>query len=289
MRSSRSRYHPPIVRDNHLAPGPSARVLLRSLGGPRATATIDAYCRRGPAAIARLFAALLAPPELPADRNGRAVFEDEESCLVGLARAHPQVFLAALDKYPALAERLTMLGPIAEIPGPASEQLLLAALAHRSGAQRWRALHGLLARDSELLTSRRLIPLLRDRDSTVAFTALDGLRRRGRVDAVPALLRYIETAAIGGVEFARDAIEAICAREGQPLPKEHPGARLEIVTASGKDIELAVIVASRVKPGERLARVDGVPLCSPCAGVVAAIDLTPCLCLAIRRDPDLTR
>lgn len=265
-------------------PAASARRLLRTFGGDQAGPTIDAYVRRGPAGVAELCAALLAPPRLPARRDGRAVFEDEERCLVLLARAHPQAVLAALAATPALADRLAVLGAIAEIPGPDAEQHLLAALAHRSGACRWRALHGLLSRDSERLTPH-LVKLLRDRDSTVRFVALAGLRRRGRLDAVPALLRYSETAAIGGLEFARDAIEAICAREGQPLPAGHPGPRLEIVTADAAQVELRVIVASQVRRGELLAVLDGQPLRSPCAGVVSAIDLTPHLRLAIRREP----
>lgn len=71
-------------------PAASARRLLRTFGGRQAGPAIAAYVRRGPAGVAELCAALLAPPRLPARRDGRAVFEDEERCLVLLARAHPQ-------------------------------------------------------------------------------------------------------------------------------------------------------------------------------------------------------
>lgn len=243
-----------------------------AFGTADAARSIDACCAAGPDVIAALFIALLAPSGVgPDERDGRAVFEDEELCLSRLAAAYPEQFLAQLDAHPKIATRATVVGALAQIPGPDAEQRLLAALRHRRGWNRWIALRGLLARDSEAVAPQ-LAKLLRDRDSTVAFTALDGLRRWGRPADVPALLVYTETAAPGGVEFALDAIESICARAGQPLPPGHPGPRLTSLRVPAVRAELRIVVASQVAEHELLGQVDGAPLRSPCAGVVAAID-----------------
>jgi hypothetical protein len=265
-------------------PGPDVDELRRAFGGPDAVATIEAYCARGPDGIAELFASLQVPFAAASERDGRAGFEDEGLCLHRLASCYPEDFLAQIEARPRLGEREGVLAALAQVPGLAAERLLLAALSFRGGWQRWLALRGLLARGSAAVLPH-LPRLLRDRDGMVGFTALDGLRRWGRGEQVPALLAYIERAAPGGVEFGLDAIEAICAREGLPLPVEHPGPRLEHVTVAGDAVELRVIVASRVGVGEPLARVDAVVLRSPWAGVVSAIDHEPPrLRITIRRE-----
>lgn len=266
--------HAPVVDD-----------LLRALGGPDVVATLEAYCARGPDVIAELLAALRVPFIGAPERDDRAVFEDEGLCVRRLASVYPDEFLAELAVHPEVAERESVLGALAQMPSPLAEQRLLAALALRRGWQRWAALTGLLARGSVAVLPH-LPRLLRDRDSTVGFTALDGLRRWGRGEHVPALLAYIAKAAPGGVEFGHDAIEAICTREARPLPAGHPGPRLECATIDGETVELRVIVASRVTAGELLADVDGAELRSPCAGVVSAIDREARrLRITIRRAP----
>lgn len=253
---------------------PDIDELRGAFGGRDAADIIAAFCARGDGVIAGLFSALLAPGAgpSPAGRDGRAVLEDEALCLLRLASLYPETFLAQVRADPAIVDRLGVLDALAQVPGAAAESLLLAGLKHRRGAHRWLALRGLLARGCAAV-SPHLPRLLRDRDSTVGFLALDGLRRWGRTADVPALLEYRARAAPGGVEFALDAIETICAREGQPLPGEHPGPRLELVTARGARVRLCVIVASRVAMGELLGHVDDAPLRSPCAGVVSAIEL----------------
>ena len=264
---------------------PDVDQLLRALGGPEALRTIDAYCDRGPAVIAELFAALLAPLPPILDRNGRAVFEDEELCLHRLATRHPEAFLAQLDAHPKLADQGAVVSALVHIPGPVAEQRLLAALKRPGGWNRWIALRGLLRRGCAAVLPH-LPRLLRDRDSTVSFTALEGLRRWGRGEHVPALLKYVEKAAPGGVNFGLDAIEVICAREGRPLPPEHPGPRLESVAVAGDAVDLHVVVASCVAVDDLLAHVDARAVRSPCAGVVSAIDHDPPhLRVTIRREP----
>ncbi|MBW2454933.1 MAG: hypothetical protein JRI68_10495 [Deltaproteobacteria bacterium] len=260
-----------------MARQPSATTLLHALGRPGSRAVIDAFCARGGAALRELLRALLDPPpplDLAEPVNGRAVFEEEEECLVRLAVKHPRIFVWEVRAHSELLDRLNVLSAVGRVPGKATTEWLLEALTQRWGTNRWLALTYLLDRNE-----RRVVPklskLLADRDGLVAFVAIQGFRRWGTPADVPALLDMVATGSIGAREAALDAIETICARSGDLLPAEHPGARLETVATdvSQGEVDVEVTTATQVTKGKVLARWDGGALKAPCDGVVSAIDL----------------
>lgn len=274
---------------------PTAIALLSSLGRGFGESLADAYCARGPDAVDELLAALAAPHVAPdgarRDRlepaNNRAYAEELEDCLGRLADAYPERFVEAVATRPALRERFVVLAVLGRMEAPRATAWLLEALSQSSGHNRWVALSALLARREE-----RVVPhlprLLRDRDSSVAFCAVDGLRRWGEASNLDALLTYSERAPIGARERAWDAMEAICDRAAVPLPKGHPGRRLTAVRLpQGTELRPGVTVALHVRQGTILATNEHETFRAPCDSVVAAIDeeVDGAACVVLRRVP----
>jgi hypothetical protein len=87
----------------------------------------------------------------------------------------------------------------------------------------------------------------------------------------------MESAQIGGREYARDSIEAICARAGAPLPPSHPGPRLTSasveIAVEDDPVEAIVTRSQVVEQGEEVARTKTATLRAPRAGVLIGIDL----------------
>jgi hypothetical protein len=259
---------------------PDLSTLLTSLGRPEAAATIAAYCARGPERVAELFAAILAGDRLgmTRDRSPRAVENDEHECLMRLAAAHPQEFVAQVRAHPAMIDRLGVLGTLASVPGADAAELLLAALRHSKGTLRWHALDGLLRR-GHAAVAPRLARLLRDRDGAVRETAVQCLRRWGTTSDVEPLVAHLSQPRNYDRNATLDAIEAICTREGRPLPAQHPGPRLEVLAVRGSRIDVHVCLSALLSAGDPVARVDDHAIVAPCDGVLAAVD----------RQPDLVR
>lgn len=263
--------------------------VLAALGRPGAADAIARFERLG----APAFAALLvrrstprAPEGEPVD--GRAYFEDEEHLLRRIAARAPDVLLAAAGRDRELAGSFVGLSAIAAIPGPEATRHLVAALGSRRGTIRWLALRQLVERGAPTVDLAALRRALADRDTLVAMIAVQELRRRGEPVDLAGLAHHVVASPRGVAEAALDAIEAICARHGLPLPDGHPGCRLEVVDLNSPEIlgadvsfELApgVAEATWVRAGRALAQGEAgaaeVFVPAPCDGVVVAIERRP--------------
>lgn len=255
-----------------------ARDLLGKLGSRAARAAMESWAEAlVPESAKALLDELLEPDsrENPAGFNGRAYVEDVEDCIGALARRFPEPLLDALESRPSLRSRLGVFGPVSRLRDPRVTDWLREALESRDGGQRTLGLQGLLDRHDPEVRDR-LGPLLADRHMGVAFAAADGLRRWGTSRDLPALLTYAKGAPYGGRERAFDAIEAICTREGRPLPEAHPGARLTtIAVPEGAELRHGLIVASMVNHGDELAGVGDDIVRAPIGGVVGGLDRDP--------------
>lgn len=258
---------------------PTLSTLLAALGDLDAASTIAAYCAHGPASVREFLTALLTENRLTTARGSsrRAIENDAHACLMQLAEHYPQTFLSEVREQPATLDRVEVIGALAKIPGPDAAELLIAALGHRKGTIRWHALYALLSR-GQVEVARRLAKLLRDRDGAVRETAVEGLRRWGTADDLPALVAYTARVATHDRNAPLDAIETICTRTHRPLPSAHPGARLEVFTVRGQ-VTIEVPRSALLSIGDPLGTVDGAPLLAPCDGVFIAAD----------RDPEHTR
>jgi hypothetical protein len=251
---------------------PTLSTLLAALGGLDAASTIAAYCARGPASVREFLAALLSENRLTRARgpSRRALENDAHACLLQLAEHYPQTFLKDVREHPATIDRAEVVSALGKIPGADAAELLIAALGHRKGTIRWHALYALLSR-GQVEVAPHLAKLLRDRDGAVREAAVEGLRRWGTADDLPALVAYTARVATHDRNAPLDAIETICARAGRPLPAAHPGARLEVFTVRGQ-VTIEVPRSALVSAGDPLGTVDGAPLLAPCDGVFIAAD-----------------
>ncbi|MCY0988357.1 HEAT repeat domain-containing protein [Nannocystis sp. ILAH1] len=251
---------------------PTLSTLLAVLGGLDAASTIAAYCARGPASVREFLAALLTENRLTTARgpSRRAIENDAHACLMKLVESYPQTFLKEVREHPATIDRAEVVSALAKIPGADAAELLMAALGHRKGTIRWHALYALLSR-GQVEVAPRLAKLLLDRDGAVRETAVEGLRRWGTADDLPALVAYTARVATHDRNAPLDAVETICVRAGQPLPASHPGARLEVFTVRGQ-VTIEVPRSALVSAGDPLGTVDGAPLLAPCDGVFIAAD-----------------
>ncbi|MFZ6183333.1 HEAT repeat domain-containing protein [Nannocystis pusilla] len=251
---------------------PTLSTLLAALGGLDAANTIAAYCARGPVSVREFLTALLTENRLTTARGPtrRAIENDAYACLMQLAATYPQTFLNEVRELPATIDRAEVVSALTKIPGADAAELLLAALAHRKGTIRWHALYALLSR-GQVEVAPLLAKLLRDRDGAVRETALEGLRRWGIADDLPALVAHAARVSRFDLDTVLDAIEALCTRAGRPLPSVHPGARLEVFTVRGQ-VTIEVPRSALVSAGDPLGTVDGEPLLAPCDGVFIAAD-----------------
>ncbi len=226
----------------------SAKEVLASFGGDGAREMTAELVAAGVPALVELLRELDGDaPVGEKDANGRAVMEDLEACLVSFACAHPDELIDGIDRHPRLSNRFPVLSAIGSCPSPRATPILLEALTSRSGSQRWLALTGLLDRGApEVLP--RLEKLLRDRDGLVVFAATSALLRLGSGAHLPRLIELANSkrTALGTREAAFDAIEAICGREGLPLPDISPPPRLVPVDLP-EGAEPAVFMAELVK------------------------------------------
>lgn len=230
-----------------------ARVFA-ALGRPEARAVIERFERLGAPAFAAYLARRGAPRAAGPPVDGRAYFEDEELLLRRIAARAPELLLAAAAADPGFAASFAGLSALIAVPGPEAARHLLAALGSRHGAIRWLALRGLVARRDPALDLSVLRRALADSDGLVVMIAVGELRARGEPADLAALARVARAEARGVAEAAFDAIEAICARHGLPLPDGHPGARLEVVELEpGAELAPGVGEGAQVRAGRPLA------------------------------------
>jgi len=249
---------------------------LSDLGGPKAAAAIEALVSEGPDALQRTLGFLAGESEgTPPHFGTRAFFEDLESLLWRLACAHPEVFESELQSRPALRSRFVVIAALGAVETARATGWLLDALGSRDGSCRWLALSKLVERRAPEVVPR-LKALLRDRDHLVRFEAACALRVHGVPEDVPALEAYAEGAEIGGREYARDAIEAICTRAGVPLPPSHPGPRLTtasvVLERADEPVTALATTSQQVAEGEEVARTPSVVLRAPRAGILVGLD-----------------
>lgn len=270
---------------------------LALLGTPRRAEALAALEARGSDALTLVLGAVRGGRALPEGVQPRDFLDDLVDAITVVARADPSAFLRALDDEPTLADRFVVVAALGRLDAPHGSAHLERALASRDGSIRWLALEALVRRRDPNLAAR-LVALLRDRDSLVRFSAARALREHGTAAALPALERFLARASLGARDAALDAMEAICAREGLPLPEGHPGERLVTVVAElpaelggpGRTV-WRVTEAEQVTEGAALAElhaddglVDEVP--SPCDAVVVSIEGVT---IVLRRSPRVLR
>jgi len=245
--------------------------LLEALGTARAGAAIDRAMASGSDALEALLQALARSARFETEAHPADYSADLDDCLSRLARAHPDVFVAGVQRWPAVLERDAVWVAAAGVRRPEADGWLFGALDRRGGG-RARAL-SLLLRRGDARVAPRLAAMLADRSTSVQLDAADGLRRWGTVIDLGALERCRERALPGVAERALDAIESICRRAGAPLPPGHPGPRLtEIALPAGSVVE-PNLRSLQVPAGFTLATAAGRAIRAPRDGVVVGIDI----------------
>jgi hypothetical protein len=280
------------------APPRALRVddLLALLGTSRRAEALAALEALGSEALTSVLGTVRGGRPLPEGMHPRDFLDDLVDAITVVARADPSAFLRALDDEPTLADRFVVVAALGRLDSPHGAAHLERALASRHGSIRWLALEALVRRrDPDL--AHHLARRLRDRDSLVRFAAARALREHGSAADLPALERFLARASLGARDAALDAMEAICAREGLPLPASHPGERLVTIVAElpaeiggpGRTV-WRVTEAERVTEGAVLAELhdglhdDGLvgEVPAPCDAVVVSIEGAT---IVLRRSP----
>lgn len=253
------------------APVPRETIaLLEALGKAGAAAAVDRALAGGPSALVALLEALARGAKFDNDAHPADFFADLDDCVAQMARAHPDAFVTAVDRWPELVQRDAVLVAAAHIRRPETDRWLFDAL-ERRGGRRARALSLLMWRGDERVAPR-LAAMLSDRSGSVQLDATAGLRRWGTPADLEALERCRQRALPGVAERAVDAIESICRRAGMPLPPGHPGPRLTEISVPPDAVVDPNLDCLRVPAGFVLATAGGRAIRAPGDGVVAALD-----------------
>lgn len=200
---------------------------ISAIGGPKTREAIEALVAAGAGAIEPLLRVCAGERPLPAKRRTREGYEGLVEALARIARAHPGEALALLRATPRAREHHAGIAALTEIEGPESSEMLLEILQHSRGWGRTTAMRALLRR-GDPRAAGCLALMLRDPDSTTAFCAVQELLFHGRPEDIDAISAYLPGAAIGGREYALDAVESVCRRHALALPEWHPGERLSL-------------------------------------------------------------
>ena len=216
----------------------------------------------------------------------RDAMEDVAYAFVIAARHWPDRFLEHVMKARSQRLDMTILNALGEVDRPQARELLIAAASQRQAGHafgRQAALRSLI-RLADPRVPDLLVNLVKDRDSSVRFTAVLSAIDHGDLRLLPRLRHIAEGARTppGERELALDAIEAIALREGRtdliPPPEARrltelprPATRTAIVTVS----KVYVRVGDRVAVGQELARLRvgsrSHRVVAPCGGVVASV------------------
>jgi hypothetical protein len=241
-----------------------------------------------------LFAVRDRPGDVPIGArtaHPRDVAEDVWHAFVHAARRWPDRFLEHVLSDPALHDDIEILDALGEVDRPAARALLVAAVnqpraGHAFGRQY--AIRSLI-RLADPQVPDLLVRLVKDRDSSVRFTAVTAAIEHGDARSLPALQHISEAAKtpLGTRQFALDAIEAIAVREGLTnlIPPSEQRRLVEvrrpvIRTAAITVLEVFVpYVGAGVTAGEAMARLQVGRrihrIKAPCDGVVASIGAAP--------------
>ena len=234
--------------------------------------------------VPALFERIEAGLEGPADHEDpRRLIESIHAVARAAAQRHPDTFISSLRSGSISRSSLALL-LLAELRRPDGADILVDALESPSWLHRKNGINGLDRLGAGDALTPHLSRLLRDTDSSVAFSAVQALIRWGASANIPELQTFRASASVGSSELALDAIEAICSRANLALPSDHPGPRLETVrlTVSGLPSvtrTLALVTAPQhVRAGRPLVRLttaDGAEweIDAPCDGVVVRIDI----------------
>lgn len=159
--------------------------------------------------IATLFTAIEGKlTAFPAKGYFRDIIENLEGVLWLLAEANPQPVIDALETHPQHA--VSLVWALGSSKSPLALEALIQASTHKEPWVRWAAAEGLVR-----FKRKTLLPvfhrLLRDRSSTVAFTALEGLHKLKDPRSKEALEIYLrkKSLAIGARQLAEETLAAI--------------------------------------------------------------------------------
>ena len=268
--------------------------LLAAAGSRRYDSCLIEFERLGDIGCDLLFAVRDRPGDLPigASRaHPRDVAEDVWHAFVHAARRWPDRFLEHVLSDPALHDDIEILDALGEVDRPAARALLVAAVNQRHAGHaigRQYAIRSLI-RLADPQVPDLLIRLVKDRDSSVSFTAVTAAIEHGDARSLPALQHISEAAKtpLGTRQFALDAIEAIAVRDGLTnlIPPADQRRLVELRRPATRTAAITVLevfvhnVGTRVNAGEAIARLQvgrRIHLVkAPCDGVVASIGVSP--------------
>jgi len=144
----------------------------------------------------------------PANGYFRDIIENLEGVIWLLAEANPQAVIDALKIYPK--HTVSLVWALGASKSPLALEALIQATSHKEPWVRWAAAEGLVR-----FKRKTLLPvfhrLLRDRSSTVAFTALEGLGKLKDPTSKEPLEIYLrkKSLAIGARQLADKTLAAI--------------------------------------------------------------------------------
>ena len=181
--------------------------LIHSETSPEAV--LNALAEQPEIGIATLFTAIEGKlTSFPPDSHFRDVIENLEGVLWLLAEANPQHVIQALESYPQHA--VSLVWALGSSKSPLALEALIQASSHKEPWVRWAATEGLLR-----FKRKSLLPifhrLLRDRSSTVAFSALEGVHKFKDPSSKEALEVYLrkKSLALGARQLAEKTLAAI--------------------------------------------------------------------------------
>ncbi len=195
--------------------------LLAGAGGHMFERCLAKFERLGEIGCDLLFAARYRSNEVAIGAKNaypRDVAEDLWHAVVVSARRWPDRFLNHVLADSALHDDIEILDALGEVDRPAARALLVAAVNERRAGHAFGRQYGLrsLIRLADPRVPDLLVRLVKDRDSSVRFAAVEAAIEYGDARVVPALQQIAEAgkAPTGTREYAADAIEAIAVREG---------------------------------------------------------------------------
>jgi hypothetical protein len=268
--------------------------LLAGAGSQMFESRLARFERLGEIGCDLLFAAHYRPNEVAIGAktaHPRDVAEDIWRAVVVSARRWPDRFLDHVLADPALHDDIEILDALGGVDRPEARALLAAAVNERRAGHAFGRKYGLrsLIRLADPRVPDLLVRLVKDRDSSVRFAAVEAAIEYGDARVVPALRQIAEAGKTpaGTREFAADAIEAIAIREGLssliPPPDQRrlvevrrPATRTATITV----VDVAVPYSgfcvtrgqelARLQIGRRIRRVT-----APCGGVVVSVSVSP--------------
>ncbi len=241
-----------------------------------------------------LFAVRDRPGDVPIGTrtaHPRDIAEDVWRAFVVAARRWPDRFLEQVLSNPARHDDIEILDALGEVDRPAARALLVAAVNQRRAGHAFGREYAIrsLIRLADPQVPDLLVRLVKDRDSSVRFAAVEAAIEHGDVRSLPALqhISALPRTPLGTREYALDAVEAIAVREGLTnlIPPSDQRRLVELRRPATRTAAITVLevlvhrVGARVTAGEVMARLQvgrGIHrVKAPCDGVVVSIGVSP--------------